>query len=151
MIRIVSVGKTKEKWLKTAIDDYVRRLGRMVKIELIDVREEKVIQDSEKVKKIEGARLLKNSKDFYVVALDSCGKQMDSGELAAMLNKNEQHAIDVAFLIGGPMGLSKDVLKQADMTLSLSNMTFTHQMVRLILLEQVYRGYMINAGRKYHK
>ncbi len=151
MIRIISVGRTKEKWLKEAIAEYVKRLGRFTKIELVEVKEEKVIQDAARVKKIEAERLLKNAKDFYVVALDSCGKQIDSGELAMLLKKQEQCSCDIAFLIGGPMGLSKEVLKSADMQLSLSNMTFTHQMVRLILLEQVYRGHMINAGREYHK
>ncbi|MFH1063553.1 MAG: 23S rRNA (pseudouridine(1915)-N(3))-methyltransferase RlmH [Candidatus Woesearchaeota archaeon] len=151
MIRIISVGKTKEKWLQDALAEYVKRLGRFTKIELVEVREEKVIQDSERVKKIEAERILKNIKDFYVIALDSCGKQIDSGEMAVMLKKMEQCSCDIAFVIGGPMGLSKELLKNADMQMSLSNMTFTHQMVRLILLEQVYRGHMINAGREYHK
>ena len=157
-ITVVCVGKIKEKYLTMAIDEYSKRLSRYCKLEVIELADEKTPDNASQaeelqIKKREGERILKNIKDSsYVIALAIEGKMLSSEELAAKMEelgvKGESHLV---FVIGGSLGLDKDVLERADYKLSFSKMTFPHQVMRMILLEQVYRGYRINCGEPYHK
>ncbi|NQU78548.1 23S rRNA (pseudouridine(1915)-N(3))-methyltransferase RlmH [Candidatus Woesearchaeota archaeon] len=145
MIRLVFVGKTKE--YRKEIDEYMKRMSALARAEVVEVKEEKITNYSEKVKTAEGERALRAAGDRYIVGLDERGKQMTSDELAKFLKDKD----DVAFVVGGALGLSKEVISKSDTVLSLSKMTLTHQMARLVLVEQVYRAHMIMKGRKYHK
>jgi len=157
-ISIVSVGKLKEKYLKQGIDEYVKRLSGYAKVELIEVPDEKVPenlseQESQQIKEKEGERILaKISDDTYVIALAIEGKMKSSEELAKSLDKLATYGRSkIAFVIGGSLGLSKSVMQRANEALSFSKMTFPHQLVRLLLLEQIYRAFRINRGEPYHK
>ena len=157
-ITVISVGKLKEKYLQMGIEEYAKRLSRYVKLELIEVADEKAPEDmsaaqEEIVRKKEGERILSNIKDGeYVVALAINGKQLSSEGLAEFLQKNMTGGISqMVFVIGGSIGLSKEVLNRADYKLSFSNMTFPHQLMRMILLEQIYRGFRIINNEPYHK
>ncbi|MDK2917468.1 MAG: rRNA (pseudouridine1915-N3)-methyltransferase [Candidatus Petromonas sp.] len=157
-ITIISVGKIKEKYLKNAIREYSKRLSRYCKLKYIEVSDEKAPEnlseaEMENIKDKEGEGILKSLKDgTYVIALDIEGKMMSSEEFAEKLDKLAiQGRSDVTFIIGGSLGLSKDVLKRADFRLSFSPMTFPHQLMKVILLEQIYRGFRINRGEPYHK
>lgn len=157
-ISIVCVGKIKEKYLTMAIDEYSKRLSRYCKLEIIELPDEKTPENASlaeelQIKKKEGERILKNIKDSaYVIALAIEGKMLSSEELAQKMQelgvKGESHLV---FVIGGSLGLDSDVLDRADYKLSFSKMTFPHQVMRMILLEQIYRGYRINCGEPYHK
>jgi 23S rRNA (pseudouridine1915-N3)-methyltransferase len=157
-ISIICVGKLKEKYLKQGIDEYVKRLSGYAKVEIIEVPDEKAPenlsdQEMEQVKQKEGERILaKISVDTYVIALAIEGKMKSSEELAESLDKLATYGKSkMAFVIGGSLGLSKQVMQRADEALSFSKMTFPHQLMRLILLEQVYRAFRINRGEPYHK
>jgi 23S rRNA (pseudouridine1915-N3)-methyltransferase len=157
-ISIICVGKLKEKYLKQGIDEYVKRLSAYAKVEIIEVPDEKAPenlsdQEMEQVKQKEGERILaKISDDTYVIALAIEGKMKSSEELAESLDKLAIYGKSkIAFVIGGSLGLSKQVMQRADEALSFSKMTFPHQLMRLILLEQVYRAFRINRGEPYHK
>jgi 23S rRNA (pseudouridine1915-N3)-methyltransferase len=157
-ISIISVGKLKEKYLKQGIDEYVKRLSGYAKVEIIEVPDEKAPenlsdQEMEQVKQKEGERILaKISDDTYVIALVIEGKMKSSEELAESLDKLATYGKSkIAFVIGGSLGLSKQVMQRANEALSFSKMTFPHQLMRLILLEQVYRAFRINRGEPYHK
>lgn len=157
-ISIITVGKLKEKYLKLGIDEYTKRLSSYSKIEIIEVPDEKapeILSDAEmlQVKKKEGERILaKVPTDAHVIALAIEGKQKSSEELADTIDKLGTYGKSkVTFIIGGSLGLSDEVLKRADDKLSFSKMTFPHQLMRLILVEQVYRAFRINRGEPYHK
>jgi 23S rRNA (pseudouridine1915-N3)-methyltransferase len=157
-ITVISVGKLKEKYLKQGIDEYVKRLSGYAKVEIIEVPDEKAPenlsdQEIEQVKQKEGERILaKISDDTYVIALAIEGKMKSSEELAESLDKLATYGKSkIAFVIGGSLGLSKQVMRRAEEALSFSKMTFPHQLMRLILLEQVYRAFRINRGEPYHK
>lgn len=157
-ISIVTVGKLKEKYLKLGIEEYTKRLSSYSKIEIIEVPDEKapeVLSEAEmlQVKKKEGERILaKVPTDAHVIALAIEGKQKSSEELADTIDKLGTYGKSkVTFIIGGSLGLSDEVLKRADEKLSFSKMTFPHQLMRLILVEQVYRAFRINRGEPYHK
>jgi 23S rRNA (pseudouridine1915-N3)-methyltransferase len=157
-ITIISVGKLKEKYLQMGIDEYSKRLSRYIKLELIEVADEKAPEtmspaEEDIVRKKEAERILANVKDgAYVVALAIDGKQLSSEGLAEFLQTNMTKGVShMVFIIGGSMGLSKEVLTRADYKLSFSKMTFPHQLMRMILLEQVYRGFRIMNGEPYHK
>lgn len=157
-ISIVTVGKLKEKYLKQGIEEYLKRLGSYAKVEVIEVADEKApeeLSDTEmiQVKQKEGERILaKISPDAYVIALAINGKLKSSEELADSLDKLATYGKSkVAFVIGGSLGLSDEVLKRSDEQLSFSKMTFPHQLMRLILVEQIYRAFRINRGEPYHK
>ena len=153
-IELVFLGKTREKYLAEGIEDFTKRLSRYTRLEI------KTIKDKQHQKKLsekqakesEGRDLLAAVNSSLLVCLDRAGKQIDSEGLASQINKWEmQSQKSVCFLIGGPLGFAPAVLKKADLVLSLSPMTFTHEMTRLLVLEQLYRAYTINAGEKYHK
>ena len=157
-ITIVSVGKLKEKYLKMGIDDYVKRLGGYAKIDLIEVADEKApeqLSDAEMeiVKKKEGERILaKISTDTYVIALAINGKMKTSEQMAADLESLMTYGKSkIAFVIGGSLGLHEDVLKRADEQQSFGKMTLPHQLMKLVLVEQVYRSFRIMKGEPYHK
>ncbi|MGV2939305.1 23S rRNA (pseudouridine(1915)-N(3))-methyltransferase RlmH [Mesobacillus sp. LC4] len=157
-ISIVTVGKLKEKYLKQGIEEYLKRLGSYAKVEVIEVPDEKAPEELSgtemvQVKQKEGERILaKIGPDTYVIALAINGKLKSSEELADTLDKLATYGKSkIAFVIGGSLGLSDEVLKRADEQLSFSKMTFPHQLMRLILVEQIYRAYRINRGEPYHK
>ena len=157
-INIVCVGKIKEKYLKLGIDEFKKRLSKYCKLEIIELDDEKApenLSDKEMlmIKEKEGKKILSKIKDnSYVIALAIDGKNLSSEELAETINKLGVRGIsNITFVIGGSLGLSDEVLSRADYKLSFSKMTFPHQLMRLILLEQVYRVYRINNGEPYHK
>ena len=157
-ISIITIGKLKEKYLKQGIDEYLKRLSAYAKIDIVELADEKAPEqlsdaEMEQVKNKEGERILaKISEDTHVIALAIEGKQRSSEELAKEMDKLATYGKSkIAFVIGGSLGLSSDVMKRANDTLSFSKMTFPHQLMKLILLEQVYRGFRINRGEPYHK
>ncbi|BCE04706.1 Ribosomal RNA large subunit methyltransferase H [Bacillus paralicheniformis] len=157
-ISIVAIGKLKEKYLKQGIDEYIKRLSAYAKVDIIELPDEKAPenlsdQDMKIVKDKEGERILsKISPDAHVIALAIEGKMKSSEELADNMDRLATYGKSkVTFVIGGSLGLSDTVLKRADEKLSFSRMTFPHQLMRLILLEQVYRAFRINRGEPYHK
>lgn len=157
-ITIVTVGKLKEKYLKMGIEEFSKRLGAYAKIDLVEVADEKAPEslsdaDMEIVKKKEAERILaKVGADAYVIALAIEGKMKTSEELAAGIESLMTYGRSkIVFVIGGSLGLHDSVLKRADELLSFSKMTFPHQMMKLILLEQVYRAFRIMKNEPYHK
>lgn len=157
-ISIITVGKLKEKYLKQGIDEYLKRLSAYAKIEIIEVPDEKAPEELSEtemlqVKQKEGERILsKIHPDAHVIALAIEGKMKTSEELADGLDKLATYGKSkIAFVIGGSLGLSSEVLQRANEKLSFSKMTFPHQLMRLILVEQVYRAYRILRGEPYHK
>lgn len=157
-ITILCVGKIKEKYLSMAIDEYTKRLSRYCKLEIIEVPDEKTPEQASQaqeiqIKNLEGERILKYIKDgAYLITLAIDGKTLSSEEFADKIDQlgvgGSSHLI---FVIGGSLGLSDDILSKADYKLSFSKMTFPHQLMRVILLEQIYRAYRINLNQPYHK
>ena len=157
-ILIVTIGKLKEKYLKQGIDEYLKRLSIYAKVEIIELPDEKApenLSETEmlQVKDKEGERILsKINDDTHVIALAIEGKMKSSEQLAKDLDQLATYGKSkIAFVIGGSLGLSQSVMKRANDTLSFSKMTFPHQLMRLILVEQIYRAYRINRGEPYHK
>lgn len=157
-IHVLSVGKLKDKYLREGALDYISRLKRHCRVEIMEVADEKApenLSTAEKnmVLKKEGERILGRIEyRTVVVALDICGKKMSSREFADMLKGYMLSGkSDITFVIGGSLGLCDEVLKKADTRLSLSGMTFPHQLARLIILEQIYRAFKIINGEPYHK
>lgn len=157
-ITVITVGKIKEKYLREAIAEYTKRLSRYCKLEIIEVADEKTPDQAgetveEQIRDKEGERILKYIRDdMYVITLEIDGKMLSSEELADKINMlGIQGQSSVAFVIGGSIGLGREVLKRSNYALSFSKMTFPHQLMRVILLEQVYRSYRINNGEPYHK
>ncbi|MCF6094644.1 23S rRNA (pseudouridine(1915)-N(3))-methyltransferase RlmH [Microaerobacter geothermalis] len=155
---ILSVGKLKEKYLKQGINEYIKRLSPYAKLQLIEVPDEKAPDilsqaEEEQVKNREGEKILSHLKgDDYVIALAIEGKMVSSEQLAEKLDQLATYGTSsITFIIGGSLGLSDEVKKRADLQLSFSKMTFPHQLMRLILLEQIYRAFRINRGEPYHK
>ncbi|MED4851775.1 23S rRNA (pseudouridine(1915)-N(3))-methyltransferase RlmH [Caldifermentibacillus hisashii] len=157
-ISIITVGKLKEKYLKQGIDEYLKRLSAYAKVEIIEVADEKAPEhlseaEMEEVKRKEGERILSHlSEDTYIITLEISGRMLNSEQLAAKIDELGTYGKSkLAFIIGGSLGLSKQVQNRSDLALSFSKMTFPHQLMRLILLEQIYRAYRINRGEPYHK
>lgn len=157
-ITILAVGKIKERFYRQAIEEFEKRLNRYCKLEIIEVADEKTPDGIGRAQKMqilekEGERLSKYLKeDAWVCALAIEGKMLDSAELSAKLEQLGISGIShIQFIIGGSLGLSDDILKRADFKLSFSKMTFPHQLMRVILLEQIYRGYRIMMNEPYHK
>ncbi|MEY8427891.1 23S rRNA (pseudouridine(1915)-N(3))-methyltransferase RlmH [Lachnospiraceae bacterium 46-15] len=157
-ITLLAVGKIKEKYLVQGIGEYAKRLSRYCKLEIVEVADEKTPDKASEavemqIKHTEGRRLLKYIReDDYVIALAIQGKMLDSIELSKLVeNLGIQGKSSLVFVIGGSLGLSDEVLGRADYLLSFSKMTFPHQLMRMILLEQVYRGYRIMMREPYHK
>ncbi|MBD8005618.1 23S rRNA (pseudouridine(1915)-N(3))-methyltransferase RlmH [Bacillus norwichensis] len=157
-ITIISVGKIKEKHMKQGIDEYLKRLSAYTKINILELPDEKAPENlsqtqMQQIKKKEGDRILdKIHPDAYVIALAIEGKQASSEQFAEQLGRLSASGKNSAvFVIGGSLGLSGEVMKRADEALSFSKMTFPHQLMRLILVEQVYRAFRILRGEPYHK
>ncbi|GEL06136.1 23S rRNA (pseudouridine(1915)-N(3))-methyltransferase RlmH [Rummeliibacillus stabekisii] len=157
-ITIISVGKLKEKYLKMGIEEYVKRLNGYTKMEIIEVPDEKApeqLSDAEMeiVKKKEGERILaKLTPDHYVIALAINGKMRSSEELSKDIESLMTYGQSkIAFVIGGSLGLHDDVLHRANEKLSFGKMTLPHQLMKLVLVEQVYRSFRIMKGEPYHK
>lgn len=157
-ITILTVGKIKEKYLKDAIAEYAKRLSRYCKLEIVEVADEKTIENASQVLETqirdkEAERLMKYIReDAYVITLEIKGKQLTSEELSEKINQlGIQGKSHIIFVIGGSIGLGDEILKRSDYALSFSKMTFPHQLMRVILLEQIYRSYRIINGESYHK
>jgi len=157
-ITIISVGKLKEKYLKMGIDEYVKRLGSYAKVDLVEVADEKAPEqlseaEMDIVKRKEGERILAKINDgMYVIALAIDGKMKASEELAASIESLMTYGTSkIAFVIGGSLGLHEDVLKRAEEKLSFGKMTLPHQLMKLVLVEQIYRSFRIIKGEPYHK
>ena len=157
-IRILSVGKIKEKYLNAGIAEYAKRLSRYCKLPFFQVADEKTPDRAsdalnEQIKDTEGQRLLKHIREQdYVIALAIDGNMLDSVELSRKIGQlGVEGRSSIAFVIGGSLGLSDAVLQRADYRLSFSRMTFPHQLMQMILLEQIYRGFRILNNEPYHK
>lgn len=157
-ITLITVGKIKEKYLKDAIAEYSKRLSKYCKLEIIEVADEKtpdhassVVEDMVRTKEAE--RILKHVKeDAYIITLEIGGKMLSSEELADKVETLGVQGIShIIFIIGGSIGLGTEVLAKSNYALSFSKMTFPHQLMRVILLEQIYRSYRIISGEPYHK
>lgn len=157
-IKIVCVGKLKEKYFKDAIAEYQKRLGRFAKIEIVQVPDEKAPEklseaQQEQVKELEGDRILSKIKEreyVYVTAIK--GKERTSEDFAKELSDLALYGhSDLTFVIGGSLGTSQAVNKRADDLISFGKLTLPHQLMRVVLIEQIYRGFMINNGSPYHK
>lgn len=157
-VSIISVGKLKEKYLKQGIEEYIKRLGPYATVDIQEVPDEKAPENLSEaqmleVKQKEGERILsKIGQDTYVITLEIEGKMVTSEKLADQLDQLATYGKSkVAFVIGGSLGLSEDVRKRSDFALSFSKLTFPHQLMRLVLLEQVYRAFRIMRNEPYHK
>ena len=157
-ITLITVGKIKEKYLKDAIAEYSKRLSRYCKLVVVEVADEKTPDNASEtvenaIREKEAERILKYIKeDAYIITLEINGRQLSSEEMAEKIEKLGIQGIShIIFIIGGSIGLGKAVLDKSDFALSFSKMTFPHQLMRVILLEQVYRSYRIINGEPYHK
>lgn len=157
-ITVLCVGKIKEKFYMQAIEEYSKRLSRYCKLDIIELPDEKTPDNAGEqvniaIKRREGERILVNIRqDDYVIALAIEGKMLDSVELSQYIERlGIEGKSSIVFVIGGSLGLSKEVLDRADYKLSFSKMTFPHQLMRVILLEQIYRAYRIMKNEPYHK
>ena len=132
MLKLVTIGKTKEKYLREGIEEFIKRIKRFEKIEYLELNS------------LDNIKL----ENYYVIVLEVLGKEYSSEGLAEILKKTEK---DIIFIIGDEDGVKEEIKNKANLLLSLSRMTFTHEMARLIFLEQLYRAITINKGMKYHK
>lgn len=152
MIKLICVGKVKDKNLQALIDDYACKINHYHKFETIVVKDEPIKDNEKYVLDTEADRVLsKIDNDEYVILLDLHGKAMDSVEFANRIDKLFISYSKICFVIGGSLGLGEKLIDRANFRLKLSDMTFLHQMTRLILLEQVYRGFKILNNETYHK
>jgi len=157
-LTVIAVGKIKERYFRDAVSEYAKRLGRYCTLEICEVQDEKTPEgasegEKEAILSREGDRILKKiPEDGYVITLEIAGKKTDSVSFGRMIEKlgirGKSHLI---FVIGGSLGLHEQVRKRSDLAVSFSDMTFPHQLMRVILLEQIYRGYRIVKGEPYHK
>ncbi|MBU5257124.1 23S rRNA (pseudouridine(1915)-N(3))-methyltransferase RlmH [Tissierella praeacuta] len=157
-IRVIGVGKIKEKYIQEGIKEFTKRLSRYCSLDIVEIDDEKAPEGlSEKemdmVKNKEGDKILsKIPQSSFVIALVIEGKQLSSEDLSIKMKELMINGTnDISFVIGGSLGLSKDVINRSNFKLSFSKMTFPHQLMRLILLEQIYRGWRIMRGEPYHK
>lgn len=157
-ITLLTVGKIKETYLKNAIEEYRKRLSKYCKLEMIEVADEKTPDQASEavengIREKEGERLLKHIRDdAFVITLEIQGSQLTSEELAVKVEKLAVSGTShIIFVIGGSIGLGREVMKRSDYALSFSRMTFPHQLMRVVLLEQIYRSYRIIQGEPYHK
>lgn len=157
-ITLITVGKIKERYLRDAAAEYVKRLGKYCKLEIIETADEKTPDHvsetvEEAIRAKEAERILKYIReDAFVITLEIQGKQLSSEELAEKIETlGVQGKSHIIFIIGGSIGLGRDVLAKSDLALSFSRMTFPHQLMRVILLEQIYRSYRIIQKEPYHK
>lgn len=156
-INIISVGKIKEKYFTAAIDEYAKRLSRFVKLNITEVPDEKIPDNAsgkemELVKEKEGAKILaKLPQNSFVVTLCIEGKELSSEELAEKISDISMTSSNITFIIGGSLGLADAVKCKSNLRLSFGRMTLPHQLMRVVLLEQIYRAFKINNNESYHK
>jgi 23S rRNA (pseudouridine1915-N3)-methyltransferase len=157
-ISIICVGRIKEKYWTMAIEEYSKRLSRYCRLQVMEVQDEKTPDDAseamcDQIKKKEADRILKKLDDGgFVCTLEIKGRKFTSEGFARFLEESASKGVShIQFVIGGSLGLHESVLQRSDMGVSFSDMTFPHQMMRVILLEQIYRGYRINNNEPYHK
>lgn len=151
MIRIITVGSLKEKYLQDAVDEYKKRLQKYTNLEIIEVKDEGLVE-KEKAMKLEEEKIRKHIPDkSYFITLEIEGKEISSEDFANLLDKTTMENSNITFLIGGSYGISDSLKKEANYHLSFSKMTFPHQLFRVLLLEQIYRAFKINNNESYHK
>ena len=152
MLKLICVGRVKDASLKALIDDYQKRIQKYHKLEVIEVKDEPIRDNDKEVLDIEASRIMsKIDKDDYVILLDLHGESLDSVSFAKKIDKLFVSYSKITFVIGGSLGLGEEVKKRANFRLKLSDMTFLHQMTRLIILEQIYRCFKILNHETYHK
>ncbi len=154
-IKVIAVGKIKEKYTKDAVNEYLKRLSAYCSMNLVEIPAQEIKDDSqyEKYKNIEGEKILQNIRpESYVISLEIAGEQFSSENFAEKIKDISNLGYnELIFVIGGANGLSAEVSGRADLKLSFSKMTFTHQFARLFLYEQIYRAFKINSGESYHR
>lgn len=156
-INIICVGKIKENYLKDAITEYSKRLSKYCKLNIIEVSDEQIPdsvnkKQSDNIKNMEGKKILSNIKNSYVISLDLKGKQFSSEEFSNKINNiSLNYNSSITFIIGGSLGLSEEVLSHSNELICFSKMTFPHQLIRVFLLEQIYRAFKILNNETYHK
>ena len=149
MIKIICIGKIKEKYLKEAIEEYSKRLSKYTKLEIIELPDEPVI---EKAKKVEAERIIKHIKDNeYIITLEIEGNKLSSEELSKKIENTLITNSNITFIIGGSYGLDDSIKERSNYKISFSNLTFPHQLFRVMLLEQIYRSFKIINNENYHK
>ena len=150
MITLITVGKIKEKYIKEGIEDYLKRLSKYTKIELIELEDEAF--DKAKTLKKEAEKIMKKiNPKSYIVTLEIDGKEISSPELSELIEKTTITHSNITFIIGGSYGLDDEIKRLSNYKLSFSKMTFPHQLFRLLFLEQLYRSYKIMNNEEYHK
>lgn len=152
-VTIICVGSIKEQYLKDAIGEYSKRISKYTTLEIIELKDESNKMDEASIKKIEGERIIaKIPQNSYVIMCDLGGKLLSSEELSQKISEvYTYNSSNICFLIGGSLGFSKEVYSKVDFKLCFSKMTFPHQLMRVILLEQIYRGFKIINNESYHK
>jgi len=154
-IKIIAVGKIKESFMKAAIAEYEKRLKPYCSLSVVEISAENIYDETlcEKYKEIEGEKILQQVKpDSFVITLEICGKSFSSEEFALKIKDISNSGVnELTFIIGGANGLHEKVSAISNLKFSFSKMTFTHQMIRLILIEQIYRAYKINLNEPYHR
>lgn len=157
-IKIIVVGKLKEKYLKNGIAEYLKRLKRYANFKIIEIKDEAASQtlsdaEIEQIKVVEGKRIIEKLPDrARVIALDLKGKQLTSEDFAEEINETMTYGTSqIVYIIGGSHGLSQEVLQKTDLKISFGKMTYPHQLMRLILVEQIYRAFKIIRNEQYHK
>lgn len=153
-VNVVCIGKIKENFYKDAINEYAKRLTRFCKFNIVELQESllvgKNIQDIERVKVQEGKNII-SKLSGYVIILDLGGGQISSEDLASTIESVSNSCSEITFVIGGSYGLSSEVLQKADKKIAFGKITFPHQLMRVVLVEQIYRAFMINSNSDYHK
>lgn len=155
-INIICVGKVKEKYLKDAISEYSKRLSKYCKLNIIEIADEPIPSNlseklSENIKNIEGNKILNNIKNTYVISLDLKGKEFSSEQFAKNLENITLKSSSITFIIGGSLGLSSEVIHNSNEIICFSKMTFPHQLIRVFLLEQIFRAFKISHNETYHR
>lgn len=151
MIKVITVGNIKEKYLKDAIEEYTKRINKYDKIEIIEVKDEGMVETIKAIN-LEAEKIKKhvNPKD-YIITMDINGKQITSEEFSNKIDSIYLETSNITFIIGGSYGLSDEIKQMSNYRLSFSKMTFPHQLFRVILLEQIYRAFKISHNESYHK
>ena len=151
MIKLITVGTIKEKYLKDAIDEYTKRIKKYTNIELLEVKDEGLVEESKAIS-LEAEKIKKHlSPRDYIITMEIEGKQLTSEEFSEKLNQIQIENSNIVFIIGGSYGLSDEIKQMSKLHLSFSKMTFPHQLFRVLLLEQIYRCYKILNNESYHK
>ena len=151
MIKIITVGSLKEKYLKEAVDEYLKRIKKYTNIEIIEIKDEGLVEESKAIE-LEGEKIKNHlTNREYIITLEIEGKQMSSLEFANKLERIQIENSNIVFIVGGSYGISKKIRDISNLHLSFSKMTFPHQLFRVVLLEQIYRSYKIINNERYHK